>query len=85
MAMIKVNRFFIGRRSLYRYVAFNMRITFGGVFQYGEVGEDQRVGIQLRRYIYGALLTGVIVRMRKSVNRDVKFAAMLMDKIYRFL
>ena len=35
--------------------------------------------------IDGALPTGVTVRMRKSVNRDVKFAAMLMDKTHRFL
>ena len=85
MAMIKVNRLFIGRRSLHRYVALNIRITLGGVFQHGEVGEDQRVGTQLRRHIHGALPTGVTVRMRKSVNRDVKFAAMLMDKTHRFL
>lgn len=67
------------------YVALNMRITLGGVLQHGEVGEDQRVGTQLRRHIHGALPTGVTVRMRKSVNRDVKFAAMLMDKTHRFL
>ena len=66
-------------------MTLNMRVTLGGVLQHGEVGEDQRVGTQLRRHIHGALPAGVTVRVRKSVNRDVKFAAMLMDKTHRFL
>ncbi len=62
-----------------------MWVTLGGVFQHGEIGKDQRVGTQLRRHIHGALPAGVAVRVRKSVNCDVKFAAMLMDKTHRFL
>ncbi|STJ09170.1 Uncharacterised protein [Escherichia coli] len=49
-------------------MTLNMRVTLGGVLQHGEVGEDKRVGTQLRRHIHGALPTGVTVRMRKSVK-----------------
>ena len=62
-----------------------MRITLGGVFQHRDIGEDQRVGAQLRRHVDRALPAGITIRMREGVNGNMQFATMLVHKADGFL
>ena len=62
-----------------------MRITFCGILKHSEVGENQRVGAQLRGHVHGTLPAYVAVRVSKGVNRDMQLTAMLMHEAHGFL
>ena len=85
VAMVEINRLFIGCRCLNRDMALNMRVALCGILKHGEVGEDQRVCTQLRCHINGTLPACVTIRVRKGVNRNVQLTAMLMNETHRFL
>ncbi|MGY2999604.1 hypothetical protein ACVW2A_002134 [Ewingella americana] len=66
-------------------MALNLRVAFGGVIEHGDIGEDQRVGAQLRGHIHGALPALKAVRMGEGIDGNMQLATVAMHVIRRLL
>lgn len=64
---------------------FNVWVMFCSVFQYGDIGQNECIGVQLSGYIYCLLLVGVVVGMSEGIDGDMQFMMVLMYKVDGFL
>lgn len=62
-----------------------MRIFRCGVIQHGNIGEDQRIGTELRGHIHGAFPALIAVRVRKCIDGDMQLTSVAVNVICRLL
>ncbi len=78
--LIKLQRRQIGGTGLHRQMQFGRRIALPGVFQQGDIGQDQHVSATICRGIHRLLPAGDSAGVSKSVDGDMQFASGLMGQ-----